>query len=258
MAAFAGSHVLSGHSHNITNTKAVSHSTTEQVLSAVCGAWWSSTLCTSGAPNGFAIYEMEGNRIADHYFQGVNKGQDNRSCQMRLYRGSMIAGGEYEYFASPYSSKTLLAHVWNSTEGWDVRAYIDGKELGKMTRLERYKGDPWAFDANGNSLSEDEYDSQSDAIKAQTSISNPTRFMENSTVDWYCAGFHIGVKNRERSNNLGSTSYIYKIESDLLDKADWSKVKVVAIDDYGVRYECSDVIQGTIGIDFNYDLVKAP
>ena len=258
LAAFAGSHVLSGHSHNITNTKASTHSTTEQVLSSVCGAWWSSTLCTSGAPNGFAVYEMEGNRIADHYFQGVNEGQNDRYCQMRVYRGSMITGGAYEYFASPYSDKTIVAHVWNSTEGWDVRVYLDGKELGKMTRIARYKGDPWAFDANGGTLTDADYDAQESIIKAQTSTSNPTRFMDNSSVDWYCAGYHIGVKSRPRSDNLGANSYLYKLESDALAKADWSKVKVVAIDDYDTRYECNDIFQGVVGVDFDYSLATAP
>ena len=258
LARFAGSHVLSGHNHNITNTKATAYDTTEQIVGALGGAWWHSTLCTGGAPNGFAVYYIDGNKIADHYYQGVNEGYSKRSEQMRIYRGNMISGGAYEYFASPYTASTIVAHIWNSKESWDVRAYLNGKELGKMTRLARAKGDPWLYDINGNKLAEADYDAQVSTIQAQTSTSNPTRFTGLSSVDWFSVGYHIGVKKYKRSDYLSSASYTYILENETLATADWSKIKVVAIDEYGNRYESSDVIQGTIGTDFDYSKVIAP
>ena len=259
LSQFAGSHVLSGHNHNITNTKATSYDTTEQIVGALGGAWWYSALCTGGAPNGFAVYYIDGNKIADHYYQGVNKGYSKRSVQMRIYRGNMVAGGQYEYFTSPYSGNTIVANIWNSKDSWDVRAYLGDKELGQMTRLTlRTKGDPWLYDINGNKLAEADYDAQVSTIQAQTSTSNPTQFTDQSTVDWYCIGYHIGVKKRKRSDYLSAASYTYTLENEALATADWSKVKVVAIDEFGTRYECSDVIQGTVNIDFDYSEITAP
>ena len=137
-------------------------------------------------------------------------------------------------------------------------AYLNGKELGKMTLIPRAVGDPWRYDSNGKKLSDTDYNAQAATIKAQTSISNPTRLMESSSVDWYCAGYNVGVRNIKRTSSLTAAYRLYKLENAALATADWSKVKVVAIDEYGNRYESSELIDGVVGIDFDYSKVAAP
>ena len=256
---FASSHIISGHTHNIYITTVSGYKTIEHNVGATCGAWWASNMCTDGAPNGFGVFHIKGATIKNEYYHGVNEGMNDGKYQMRLYRGTMISGGTYEYFATEYNASTLLAHVWCATPEWSIKAYLDGKELGTMTLVAKRSGDPWLYDANGKKLSTDDYNSQVSTIQAQTSISNPTRFTGATSADWYSIGYHVGVKKSKRSHYAsGGHNNMYKIEHASLATADWSKVKVVAIDQYGNRYESTAPIQGTIGTDFTYAPVIAP
>ena len=62
--------ILSGHSHN-NYTTTISETIEENTLGAVMGAYWNGEeLCNDGSPRGYAVYEIEGNRIANWYGPG--------------------------------------------------------------------------------------------------------------------------------------------------------------------------------------------
>ena len=259
LSQFKEAHIMSGHTHDVVNTTVAGYPIKEHVMGATCGAWWKSNLCKDGAPNGFGVYCVDGTGFANAYYQGTNEGFNDRNFQIQLFRGTAITGGSYEYFVSPYNKNTLIAHVWFYHPGWEIEVYLDGKKLGNMTKLTRSKGDPWAYDSNGKSLSTTAYNNLKTTIKEQTSTGNPTQFMSGSTINWWAIGYHIGVKACKRSTYLTSADNIFKFESSALASADWSKIKVVAIDnEYNNRYECSTVIQGCVGVDFDYSEVVAP
>lgn len=257
---FAEARILAGHSHDVRNIKIANHNIVEHVTGALCGAWWQSVVARDGSPNGFALFHLDGAKVRNHVYLGINEGFNSPDYQIRLYRGSLISGGEYEYFASPYNRSTLLANVWNGGHGWQVDAYVGDKHIGRMTHLAYSLGDPWRYDSNGKKLTKDELNALQPAIQAQTSIENPTTFAANSTVDWWAIGYLIGVRGwSKRSQALSAANNMYHIESSLLadDKA-WDDIRVVATDPYGNTYSCTEFIDGVVGVDFTYNAIVPP
>ncbi|MFL5581023.1 MAG: calcineurin-like phosphoesterase C-terminal domain-containing protein [Gemmatimonadaceae bacterium] len=39
----------------------------EHVAGAACGVWWSGPICTDGTPNGYAVYEIDGEDVRWRY-----------------------------------------------------------------------------------------------------------------------------------------------------------------------------------------------
>ena len=257
---FADARLLAGHSHDVRNHQVSGHRSIEHVAGAICGAWWNSVLARDGSPNGFATFHIDGSTIRNHIYHGINEGHNAPDNQIRLYRGSMLSGGSYEYFASPYDASTLIANVWNGGYGWTVEAYVGNQRIGEMKHMELYEGDPWMYDSSGKKLSTEEYNALQPTIKAQTSPENPTRLKNNSTIDWWIEGYLIGVRGwAKRSQALSAASNMYHIKSSLLeDDEAWKKIRVVAKDPYGNTYSASEVIQGQVDIDFDYTSAVAP
>ncbi|MGQ0648470.1 MAG: calcineurin-like phosphoesterase C-terminal domain-containing protein [Gemmatimonadaceae bacterium] len=111
-------HVIAGHTHECEHR--VQGGVHEHVAGAACGAWWSGDICFDGTPNGYAIYEVEGERVTWRY---KSTGKD-ASHQIRVY--------------APGSERTapgdLVANVWDWDPAWTVRWFEDGQPRGLMSQ----------------------------------------------------------------------------------------------------------------------------
>jgi len=126
-------HLLTGHTHE--SEHVFEQGTHEHVTGAICGAWWSGPICWDGTPNGYCVYEVEGERVTWRY-KSTGHHADH---QMRLY-----APG-----SDPAAPDELVANVWNWDPEWTVRWFADGEPRGIMARrpgldplsLELHSGD---------------------------------------------------------------------------------------------------------------------
>lgn len=72
--------IVSGHTH--WNEVWEEDNITEHNLGTVCGAWWSGPVCGDGTPNGFGVFEVDGDNISWYYkATGYEK-----QHQIRLYK----------------------------------------------------------------------------------------------------------------------------------------------------------------------------
>jgi predicted phosphodiesterase len=111
-------HVVSGHTHeNDHNWHGGVH---EHVSGTVCGAWWSGPICGDGTPNGYSVYEVNGEEVRWRYKSTGHAPHH----QMRAY----LPG------ADPAAPQELIANVWDADEGWTVDWYEDGERRGRMAR----------------------------------------------------------------------------------------------------------------------------
>lgn len=141
LEGFAEVHLMSGHTHyteNFTITSPIK--AYEHVHSAACGAWWWSVVNGDGTPNGYAVYEIDGNKIRNWYYKSA---KFDKSHQMRLYRGNAKFGGEHGYFTFGEEEDLLIANVWNADPNWKIEIYEDGVKQGEMKPW-KAKTDAWA------------------------------------------------------------------------------------------------------------------
>lgn len=143
---FSSAHILSGHTHKNTNTpSSCSSGIYEHTQAAVCGAWWWSTVNTDGSPNGYAVYEIKGNRIESWKYKGVDLDADK---QIRMYRGytAFMDDSSSKFYFPMTDSKDLWANIWNWDDKWTVDVYEDGVKTGSMTRHydSKKSHDAWA------------------------------------------------------------------------------------------------------------------
>lgn len=102
--------ILSGHSHN-NYTTTISETIEENTLGAVMGAYWNGEeLCNDGSPRGYAVYEIEGNRIANWYYKGTAYPKE---YQMYLYGPGQAVSEQYR--------DGLIFNIFNWHSTWTVR-----------------------------------------------------------------------------------------------------------------------------------------
>jgi predicted phosphodiesterase len=111
-------HIIAGHTHESEHrTHGTIH---EHVTGAVCGAWWSGDICFDGTPNGYGVYDVDGERVTWRY---KATGRD-ANHQMRLYAPGSDG-------AAPGD---LVANIWDWDPAWTVRWFEDGQPRGLMSR----------------------------------------------------------------------------------------------------------------------------
>ena len=111
-------HILTGHTHEAEHV--FEHGTHEHVTGAVCGAWWSGSICHDGTPNGYCVYEVRGEEIRWRY-KATGQPMDH---QMRIYPPG----------SDPSAPDELVVNVWDWDPEWTVRWYQDGEPRGLMAR----------------------------------------------------------------------------------------------------------------------------
>lgn len=115
-------HIISGHMHYNLN---IEHSPNliEHNTAAICGTWWRGEICLDGTPQGYAIYEVDGNDVKWYY-----KGSEyKKEYQFRGYP----VGTSAEY---PFD---IIVNVWNYDPKWKVEWLENGKLMGS---LQKYTG----------------------------------------------------------------------------------------------------------------------
>lgn len=121
-------HFMSGHTHF--NDTWEQDNMMEHNHGTVCGAWWTGPVCGDGTPNGYGVYEVNGNDIKWYYKStGLPK-----IHQLRVY-----GKGKAKEFPDE-----ITANVWNWDAKWKVEWVEDGVVKGAMEQ--RVALDPLAVE----------------------------------------------------------------------------------------------------------------
>lgn len=147
LGKFAEAHIMVGHTHyqqnylHTANTKTIY----EHIHGAACGAWWNSTICADGAPNGYAIYEIKDNGMKNWIYKATDYECD---MQIRAYDAAQYFGpkGQYTYQFSANMNLSdegwIVANIWNADANWKVELFQNGAKVSDMTK--RSTRDYWA------------------------------------------------------------------------------------------------------------------
>lgn len=214
---------MSGHTHYGRNI--VSSGLYEHVHGAVCGQWWWSNMNGDGVPNGYGVYDIEGNTIKNWYYMGVNEGMNSRDYQMRLYRGDIKGGTSSKSFNTQLGHGVLLANVFNADPAWKIEVYENGSLTGQMTLIPAKK------------------------YNADTLGAYPCLVPTDSSQDWWSIGYHIGVVGRGKNSSYSNACYhMYKYT---LKNPNCTDIRVEATDRFGRKYTCSEITG-----DYDYTLMS--
>lgn len=112
-------HIVTGHQHVNFNIE-IADNIIEHNTAAACGTWWDLPICEDGTPQGYGVYEIDGNDVK-WYFKSKNQ---PREYQFRGYALGQNKGLPDE----------ITANVWNYDPKWRVEWLEDGKVMGEMTR----------------------------------------------------------------------------------------------------------------------------
>lgn len=115
--------LLAGHLHS-NHTVSVNADITEHAVAAFMGAFWTGDLCADGSPRGFKVFQFDGNRMVDSYYQGHCH---PRNYQMYLYRPGQAIDGNYK--------DGIVANVFNAGSDWTVELSEDGSGWMPMQRI---------------------------------------------------------------------------------------------------------------------------
>ena len=223
---FPNCHIMSGHTHYMRNEPTRTAGIYEHVHAAVSGQWWWSNINGDGCPNGFGVYEIDGNKIVNGYYQGINEGMNDRNYQIRLYRGDLKAGTESRSFNLQHGSDVIIANVFNASPNWKIEIFADGVSEGDMVFIPEKKYTP-----------EGTY---------PISTSYPVYVPNDSCQDWWAIGYHICVIGRSGTSGSYHTNCFHMYKHTLTNKSA-TNIKVVATDEYGNKYE-----QTKITGDYDY------
>lgn len=133
LAEFKSATILSAHTHSNINYihNVDGKEIYEHITGTTCGAWWKSTVCTEGTPNGYGVYSIDGTAIKDWIYKPVKY---DDTFQIRLYRGTdKFPGGKKDYAFSKTGKGQIVANVWNADPSWVVNVYENGSLSGQMT-----------------------------------------------------------------------------------------------------------------------------
>ena len=154
---FREAHIMIGHTHytqNYIHTSTIckgGQPVYEHVHGAACGGWWSCNSNVTGAPNGYFMYEVEGNSIVNWIELGA---KTPSSYQMRVYDGNQLYTGSkgYEYMWCRASNKggsssitavgnvnlkdAFVVEVFNDDDrNWKLEMFQNGAKIGDFKRL---------------------------------------------------------------------------------------------------------------------------
>lgn len=113
-------HIFTGHMHYNRN---MIHTPTlyEHNTAAICGTWWQGEYCVDGTPQGYGVYEVNGNDVKWYYKSAGHP----REHQMRVYPVGAMA--EYP--------DDIVVNVWNWDKTWKVEWTENGEHRGAMNQF---------------------------------------------------------------------------------------------------------------------------
>ena len=138
LSRFDEAHIMSGHTHynqNFLHETASGKTIYEHIHGAVCGAWWSSTICTDGTPNGYGVYRFNAKGIRDWHYKGTLLPAE---VQARFYPVGSFPGSLAEERPGE-----IVVNVWNADDTWKVELLEDGKKSCDMERFTDYDKAVW-------------------------------------------------------------------------------------------------------------------
>lgn len=152
---FNEAHIMIGHTHYPQNYRHTGYTSKnglpiyEHVHGGACGGWWSSNMNVDGAPNGYSIYEIEGNHMKNWLAKSTGFPED---FQMRVYNGNQTYTGGAGYTYNWYQNSTggtakiqyrgrsflknaFVVSLWNDDDAnWKVEFNYNGTST-PMTRV---------------------------------------------------------------------------------------------------------------------------
>lgn len=136
--------LLAGHAHyqeNFHGSKPYKFA--ERIHGAACGAWWHSNICAEGTPNGYQMYEIDGNKVINNYYKSTNY---DKNFQIRLHHGNGSWGGSHGMYGYGLGADYIIANIWNYDKGWKVQVYEDDVYSGDMLLAfpAYFKPDAWS------------------------------------------------------------------------------------------------------------------
>lgn len=121
-------HIMSGHEHYNENY-ILADNLYEHCHAPLSDLFWCSKWAMDGTPNGYSVYEIDGDKI-NWYYKCVGRDKD---YQFELYpRG-----------ASREHPEAIVANIWNYDETWKIEWFEDGKLMGEMTRFTGHDPNIW-------------------------------------------------------------------------------------------------------------------
>ncbi len=158
LTQFKEAHIMIGHTHYAQNYIHTDFKCKggqpiyEHIHQAACGAWWAANSSTSGAPNGYNIYEIDGSSVVNWINKGTGR---DESYQLRVYDGNQSFAGtkgyEFQWYTpEAYGGEDGILIMGNTSledcfvaEVWDdddqnvtVEFWQNGRKSGDFTRLE--------------------------------------------------------------------------------------------------------------------------
>lgn len=221
-------HIMSGHTHYMRNEPTRSGGIYEHVHAAVCGNWWWSNINGDGCPNGYGVYDIDGNTIKNWYYMGVNPGMNDRDYQIRLYRGDLICGGPKTYFNLQHGNNVIIANVFNADKNWKVKIYEDETSYD-MIAIGEKKYSPGASNSIGTT--------------------SPVLVPTDSGQDWWAIGYHIGVVGRSGTSGSYHSNCFHMYKHTLRNPN--AKIRVEATDCFGRTYTATDILSNTASGGYN-------
>jgi len=154
LTPFREAHIMIGHTHynqNYIHTDRLTGSGMpiyEHIHGAACGGWWMVNCNLTGAPNGYAVYQIKDNEMYDWVYKGTGR---DETYQLRVYDGDTQYSGSYPLTwygggtcgtaglnAYGYSELegAFIAEVWNGDSSyWSVELWQNGVKLGDFTKI---------------------------------------------------------------------------------------------------------------------------
>ena len=153
---FKEAHIMAGHRHFSQNWVHKNRKCKggkpiyEHILAAACGSFWCCDSNLDGSPNGYSVFEIEGNTMKNWKAKGSNHPED---FQMRIYDGNQIFSGtkhySYSWYAGgnggsanilakgqDYLAGAFVAEIWNSDDMfWKVEFFQNGQKVADMKRV---------------------------------------------------------------------------------------------------------------------------
>lgn len=148
-------HIMIGHTHYPQNYRHTTYKTKnglpvyEHVHGGACGGWWACNMNVDGAPNGYSIYEIEGNHMKNWIAKSTGFPED---FQMKVYNGNQTWTGTKKYVYNWYQNSNggknnikytgrnflkgaFIVSLWNDDDAnWKVEFTHEGKTT-PMTRV---------------------------------------------------------------------------------------------------------------------------
>lgn len=121
MRDFNEAHIMIGHTHYPQNYRHAMYKTKnglpvyEHVHGGACGGWWACNMNVDGAPNGYSIYEIEGNHMKNWLAKSTGFAED---FQMRVYNGNQSYSGSkgytYNWYSTCYGGSSNIKYTGRS------------------------------------------------------------------------------------------------------------------------------------------------